>query len=186
MAKKKIKLLPTQVFYTSKEETNSPLLVDLIKIAKELKEKKIIENKTDTTISLTYGKRVLINSFIQDYSKIKKEEIIEIVDYDPIKNNLLLIGTADPKDETALHFMIHHARKEIKIIVQINEEKLLEKIKNKPILDDKLPINSIDFIKLVLKNLRENKIIGMKNHGLLIVAKNKEELENITKKYLEE
>ncbi len=186
MNKKKIKSLPIQVFYTSKEETNSPLVVDLMKIAKNLKQKKLIENKTDTTISLKYGKRVLINSFIQDYFKIKKEELIEIVDYDPIKNNLLLIGSADPKDESALHFMIHHAREEIKIVVQINDKDLLETKKKVPILDDKLPLNSIDFIKLVLKNLKENKIIGIKNNGLLIVSKNKEELENITKKYLEE
>ncbi len=186
MNEKKIKTLPIQVFYTSKEETNSPLVSDLMKIAKHLRGKNILKEKKDATISLKYGKRVLINSFIHNFLKIKREELIEIVDYDPIKNNLLLIGQADPKDEAALHFMIHHAREEIKIIVQINDTDIIEKIKNKiPILDDKLPINSIDFIKKVLKNLRENKIIGIKNNGLLIVSKNNEEILNITKKYLE-
>ena len=186
MKKEKIESLPIQVFFSSKEETNCPLVVDLLKIAKNLKQKNILKKDTDATISFTYGKRILINSFVQDYSKIKKEELIEIVDYDPIKNNLLVIGKADQKIETTLHFMIHHARKEIKIVVQIKDKKLLEKTKNITVLDDRLPINSIDFIKEVLKTFRDNKILGIKNNGILIISKNQEEFEEILKKYLEE
>lgn len=186
MNKEKIDSLPIQVFYTSKEETNCPFVVDLIKIIKKLKEKKLIKENDQPTISFTYGKRILINSLIKDLSKIKKEELLEIVDYDPVKNNLLVIGSADPKIETTLHYMLHYAKKEIKIVLQLNNNEILEKIGKKvPILDDKLPINSIDFIKQVLKTLRDNKILGIKNKGMLIVSKNSEELYNTLEKHLE-
>jgi len=187
MKDKKIKALPIQVFYTSKEETNCPLIPDLLRIVKKLKQKKILQNKKGATISFTYGKRMLINSIVQDFSNIKREELLEIADYDPVKNNLLIIGKADPKIESTLHFMIHHAREDIKVIVQIKNDELLEKIKNKiPILDEKLPINSIEFIKKVLKELKNSKIIGIKNNGIMFVGKKIDEIESIITRFYEE
>jgi len=187
MKKEKIDSLPIQVFYTSKEETNCPLISDLLRIAKTLKQKKILQNKKGVTISFTYGKRILINSIVQDFSNIKREELLEIADYDPIKNNLLVIGKADPKSETTLHFMIHHAREDIKIIVQIKNDELLEKIKNKiPILDENLPINSIEFIKKVLKELRDSKIVGIKDDGILFVGKKIDEIDSLITSFYEE
>lgn len=184
MKKRKIDSLPIQVFYTSKEETNCPLLTDLLKLGKKLKQKKIVNGKNQATISFTYGKRMLINGLVQDYENIKREELLEVVDYDPVKNNLLIIGKTDPKIETTLHFMIHHAKKEIKIIIQINDKEKLKKTKQKiPIIGNKFPINSIDFIKQVLKKLRENNTVGMKDRGVLFAGRNIEEIENIITKF---
>lgn len=180
---KKIKNLPMQVFYTSKEETNCPLIADLYRIIKILKTREKIKETSDVTISFTYAKRMLINSFIQELSNIKKEELLEIVDYDPIKNNLLVMGKADPKIETTLHFMIHHARNDVNIIVQINNQKICDNLKEKiPIIEKNYPINSIDFMKLVLKTLRDNRIVGIKKTGILFVGKNLDEI----KKHIEE
>lgn len=186
MKDKKIKNLPMQVFYTSKEEANCPLITDLFKISKTLKEKDILKEKNKATISFTYGKRMLINGLAQSYSKIKRKELLEIVDYDPIKNNLLVMGTTEPLIETSIHFMIHRARKDVKIVVQINKEKILDKIKEGiPILEKKYPINSIEFIKQILKTLRDSKIVGIKNNALLFVGKDVKEIEKLIEKTYE-
>ncbi len=168
-----------QVFYISKEETNCPLIIEILKISKKLKEKNIIKKDNDATLSLKFGKRIIINGIVNDFSNIKKKELLEIVDFDPIKNNLLLIGSTEPKIETPLHWMIHHARNDVNFIVQINKTEIINKIKDPKIqeITDKYPIGTLDNTKEVLKALRTNKKIKIKNNGLLLVGINTVEIE---------
>jgi len=169
--------LALQVFYVSREETNCPLLIEMIKTGKNLKEKEILTDKNSATISMKYGKRILINSNVEDFSKLKKEELIEVVDYNPLNNNLLIIGPSDPKTETTLHWMIHHARNEVNVVVQINDKKLLEKInENKMLSIEKSPIHNINFIKQALKKLRNEKKIFIKDTGIIYVGKSPKEI----------
>jgi len=169
-----------QTFYVSKEETNSPLLIEIIKIGKKLKESGLLKEDTSATISLGYGKRILINSEVEDFSKIKKEEIIEIVDYDPIKNNLLIIGPAEPKVETPVHWMIQHAREEITATIEIHDSGFAEKLnKTMPIVDDKYPISSVEHIKEILRGLRDSKKIVVKNESVLFIGTNLAEVEEL-------
>jgi hypothetical protein len=183
MKNKQIKNLPIQVFYTSKEETNCPLVTDLIKIGKKINEKGILKQQDKAIISFRYVKRILINGMVQDYSEIKRKELLEIVDYNPVKNNLLVMGTSEPFIETSIHYMIHNAKKEIKIVLQINKEKILQKIDDEiPILEDKYPINSIESIKEILKAMKNENIIGIKNNRLLFVGKDIIEIEKLINK----
>lgn len=169
-----------QTFYVSKEETNSPILIEIIKIGKKLKDSGLLKEDTSATISLGYGKRVLINSDVEDFSKIKKEEIIEVVDYDPIKNNLLIIGPVEPKLETPVHWMIHHARSEINAAVEIHDSVFAEKLNKKiPVVDDKHQISSIEHIKEVLRSLRDSKKVIIKNESILFIGNNLPEVEEL-------
>lgn len=179
--------LALQVFYVSKEETNCPLVIEMIKLGINLKENGILNDNTSATISLKYGKRVLITSNIKDFSKIQKEELIELVDYNPLNNNLLIIGPADPKVETTLHWMVHHARDEVNVIVQINDKRLLEKIKDKETIStEKTPIYTIEFIKQALKQLREETRIFIKDTGVIFVGKNIKDVSNMIAKEFED
>jgi ribulose-5-phosphate 4-epimerase/fuculose-1-phosphate aldolase len=165
-----------QIFYISKEITNCPLIIEIIKISKKLREKDIIKKDNDAVFSLGFGKRIIINGLVKDFSDIKRDELLEIVDFDPIKNNLLLIGPAKPKIETSLHWMIHHARDDINFIAQIKNTDLIKELKDVEITD-KYPIGSLDNTKEVLKALRTNKKIIIKNNGLLVVGRNTEDVE---------
>ena len=165
-----------QIFYVSKEETNCPLIIEIIKISKKLKEKSILKKDSDAIFSLGFGKRMIINGIVKDFSNIKREELLEIVDFDPIKNNLLLIGSAEPRIETSLHWMIHHARDDVNFVVQIKKTDIINKIKDIDVTD-KYPIGSLDNTKEVLKALRINKKVIIKNNGLLIVGRNIEDIE---------
>ena len=165
-----------QIFYVSKEETNCPLIIEIIKLSKKLKETNILKKDSEAIFSLTFGKRMIINGTVKDFSNIKRDEFLEVVDFDPIKNNLLLIGPVEPKIETSLHWMIHHARNDVNFVVQIKKTNIINKIKDIDVTD-KYPIGSLDNTKEVLKALRTNKKVIIKNNGLLIVGRNIADIE---------
>ena len=176
-----------QVFYVSKEETNSPLLVDIIKTGKKLKEHGILTKGVNATMSLGFGKRILINTSVKDYSNIKKDEIIEIVDYDPVKNTILVIGPTEPKSETSVHWMIHHARNDVNVVVQINDGRLAGFFKEKTfVVETSTPFVDLDLIKKVLRGLRNNSEVVINNKDVLFTGKSIEDIENkIIKNYEE-
>ena len=169
-----------QVFYISKEETRCPLVFEIIKTGKKLKEERILDEGCSAVISLGYGKRMLINGFVEDFSNIRREELLEVVDYDPIKRNLLVIGPCEPKPETSIHWMIHYARDEVNVVIQINDEGLIDELKNKiPTVEKDGVIGSIEQVKNVMKHLRDSRVVGVKNLGVLFVGSSVEEVENL-------
>lgn len=171
-------LLTYKVFYVSYEETNCPLVLEIVKFGKKLLGFDIIEKNSAMTVSMKYGKRMLLNSNVADFSNIQKKELLEIVDYDPLKNILLIIGPEEPKVETTLHWMIHHARYEVNVVVQINRKDYAEKLMDKyPVTDEKLTMGSLDMSKNVLKNLKDSNIVVLREQGVLFTGDKPENVE---------
>ena len=168
-----------RTFYVSKEETSCPLSIEIIKIGKKMKEADLLKNST-MVVSLSYGKRMLINSEIIDFDEIQLDELLEIVDFDPIKNNLLVIGKSEPKTETPVHWMIHHAREDVNVIVQINGEEILQKTGDKlKKTDENTPIGTLNQAKEILKFLRDEKKLEINNHGVMFVGRTMDEIEKL-------
>ena len=172
-----------KTFYVSKENSSCPLIPEIMKIGKKIEEKPFFEKKEDIIISSRYGQRIISNIVGNNFEEIKKEDFIEIVDYNPVTKALLAIGKKDPRMETPIHWTILHAKKEINIIVQINIKDISKKIlKNmekmkKPKVEEVLEIS-----KKILKKLRNQNIITIEDHGLIIVGKTFSEIENKIKK----
>jgi ribulose-5-phosphate 4-epimerase/fuculose-1-phosphate aldolase len=165
-------MLHFQTFYVSKEESNCPLIADALRVRK-----KIIDlDFKDVIISQRYGKRILINSnnFNEEVIKVY---FLEIVDYDPIKNILLVMGPNDPRIETPLHWFIHHARNEVNAVVQINDEELSDKLKDTPKTQKDYSVVALEQIKEVLKNLKDSKKVIIKNQGVIFVGNNIKDVE---------
>jgi len=176
-----------QTFYASREKTNSPFVPDIIKTNKNLKNLNKIDKKSLIVISQRYGKRILITSEVEDFSDLKHDELIEIVDYDPLKNTLLILGPKNPILQTPVHWMIQHARNEINSIVQINDSLLVEKLKNQiPTTEHDFPTGSIDQIKDILKKLSSSKIVVIKNQSVIFVGESLKEVEKHVVKTLGE
>jgi ribulose-5-phosphate 4-epimerase/fuculose-1-phosphate aldolase len=176
-----------QTFYLSKDETNCPLLPEIVRIGKKYKDQGLIDDESPIIISLGYGKRVLINGNVEDYSKIVRNELIEIADFNPVKNVLLIIGQNEPRSETPVHWMIHHARDDVNVVIQINNLGLIEKIDDKfPTTEkDALP-GSFEQIKEVLRLLRDNKILILRNQGVIFVGSTVKEIEDSILKICED
>ena len=176
-----------QTFYVSKEISNCPLIGEIVKIGKKFKDQGIIEDQTDTTISLSYGKRVLINANDSSFEEIKQEDFLEIVDYDPLKRVILTMGPGEPRFETPVHWLIHHAREEVNAVVQINNLEIANNFKNKiPTTEKEYPMGSLEQAKEVLRNLRDSKKVVIKNLGILFVGDNIQDVEDLVLKTFEE
>jgi len=176
-----------QTFFVSREQSNSPLIADIARLGKKLKDSDILENVTTVIVSLGYGKRILTNGKYTDFTKIKRENLLEIVDYDPVKKILLAIGPGEPLTETPIHWMIHHARDDVNAIVQINNEEIAEKLsKTYPTTEAEKPYGTLDLSKEILKTLRTGKNIVIKNKGILFVGNNVKEVESTVLKICED
>ena len=163
-----------RTFYVSKEKSNSPLIAHAIRVEKKLNE----HNFNDIITRQRYGKRVLINSFNDKKGEIK-DNFLEIVDYDPIKKVLLAMGPKEPRIETPLHWLIHHARSEVNTVVQINDKELSEKLKKIPKTEKDYSVVTLEQIKEVLKHLRDSKKVIIKNQGVIFVGNDINEVEKL-------
>jgi ribulose-5-phosphate 4-epimerase/fuculose-1-phosphate aldolase len=167
-----------KTYFVSRESTNNPLSIEIIKIVKKLHRKEIGSEK-NITVSLSYGKRILITTMNIDIDNINNQDITEIVDFNPIKNIVLAIGKKDPNIEIPVHWIIHNAKREINAIIQIDEDKLIKKYeKILPITEKEFPAGSLDLAKEILKKLKISKEIIIKNKGCLFTGINLKEIEN--------
>lgn len=167
-----------QTFFVSKETCISPMLVDIIQLGSKIGE--TILEEFECSISLSYGKRLLINSRDIDIKKVKQQDIIEIVDYDPIKNIVLAIGKNYPSIETPFHWIIQNARHDVNAVVKISNKKLYQKCSNQfPVIEKFKSYNIIDKAKVILKTLQKSKNICIKDEGILLVGLQLKEIEDL-------
>jgi len=178
--------LSFQTFFASKEQSNCPLIPHIVRIGKKLKEMGLLKDGSGV-VSLGYGKRVLINGNDVSLGDVRGEDILEIVDYNPVKRIVLTIGDKEPNVETPVHWLIHHAREDVNAVVQINSKKLVEKFSKKlPSTEKEWPSGTLELTKEILKTLRTGKIILIKNKGILFVGRNLKEVEDLIVKTYEE
>ena len=130
MKDKNLPNISFQTFFASREQSNCPLIPDIVRVGKKLKEMGLLEDGTGV-VSLGYGRRVLINGNNVSLGNVGRGDILEIVDYDPVKRVALTIGDKEPHVETPVHWLIHHARDDVNAVVQINSKKLAERLSKK-------------------------------------------------------
>ena len=168
-----------QTFYVSKEKSNCPLVADILRVDKNFKKSNLFDNVSDIIISLKYGRRVLINGENSKLGEIEHEDLIEIVEYDPLKKVLLVMGAKEPKINSSVHWLIHYAKKEINAAIQIDSQNLKNSLKDKiPETEKELPKGSVDLAKEILKGLRNSKALNLKNNGVLFVGNSITEIED--------
>ena len=173
-----------QTFFVSREVSNCPLIFDIIRLVKKIDKIGVLENST-CSISLNYGKRILINAENVDFKSMKHQDIIEIVDYDPIKNIILAIGKRNPCMETPVHWIIQKARADVNAVIQITNKEIYEKFCDElPVTDNEVPQGTLELAKEVLKTLRNSKNILIKNNGILSVGFSLKEIEDSFSKML--
>ena len=177
--------LNNQTFFVSKEQSNCPLIPDIVRLCKKFEDLGLLKEDTEAIISLKYWKRLLINGSGSNLGEININDIIEIVDYDPVKKVTLTIGPKNPHVETPVHWLIHKARDDVNAIIHLKSVKLSEKlIKKLPSTDGEKPPGTLELAKEVLKTLRTNKKIIIKNNGVLFVGNNLKEAEDLILKFL--
>jgi hypothetical protein len=181
------RILPSpilQTLFVSRETSNCPLISEMIKIGQILEEFGLADKELGI-VSLDYGKRLLIHAKNVDVEKMKQQDVVEIVDYDPLKNIMMVIGTKDPCIETPVHWIIQKARHDINALLQINSKTLFEKLRETlPTTEKETQPATLERAKEILKTLRTGKTILIKNEGILFAGINIKEIQNALLNYL--
>jgi hypothetical protein len=181
------RILPSpvlQTLFVSRETSHCPLISEMIKLGQRLEELGLADKETGI-VSLDYGKRLLINAKNIDVKKMKQQDVVEIVDYDPLKNIMMVIGSKDPCLETPVHWVIQKARHDINALLQINSTSLFEKLKETlPTTEKETQPIALDRAKEILKTLRNGKTILLKNEGILFTGINIKEIQTALLNYL--
>lgn len=176
-----------QTFYVSKEICRCPLISEYSRLNKRLENLGLLKDISEFSVSLKYGKRMIINAKNSDLSETKPEDFLEIIDYDPLKKVLLLMGAKQPRIETSVHWIIHHAREEVKAIIQIDSKKLVGHLGNSiPVTDKEYPVGTLDQAKEILSKLRISKKVIIKNQGFIFVGNSMKDAEDLMVKTFEE
>lgn len=180
--RKNLSITPFQTFFVSKEESACPLIPEIMRFGKSL-DKLNLETDDEVSISAAYGKRILINRSDVQLNELQQEDILELVDYDPIRNILLTIGKYEPCLDAPVHWVIQNARHDVHAVVLVKSKSISEKICKKiPITEHEAPPGTIEYAKEALKTLQKGKQIQIKNNGVLLVGT---DLKEIEKSFLE-
>ncbi|HIH28437.1 MAG TPA: class II aldolase/adducin family protein [Thermoplasmata archaeon] len=182
------RILPAPALHTlfvSRETSNCPLLSEMITLGQSLQDFGLTD-KERGILSLDYGKRLLINAKNVDLKKITQSDVVEIVDYDPLKNIMMVIGLNNPALETPVHWIIQKARQDVNAILQINSTTLFEKLKHTlPTTENDTKPGTLERAKDILRTLQKGKTILIKNEGIVFVGMNRKQIHDTLRRYLE-
>ena len=161
------------------------MIAEMIRLGHTLKNLGIQDSDIGI-MSLDYGKRLLINGKNVDIKKLTQQDVVEIVDYDLLKNVIMVIGTKDPCLQMPVHWIIQKARHDINVLLQINSKTLAEKFKGHlPTTEKETTVGSFEQAKEALTTLRSGKTIVIRDEALLYAGINIGEIENSLRTTLE-
>jgi len=148
-------------FFLSYEEIKNPMVEEL---------KKICHKKDDKfSISVRYGKRILINASQVDFSNLKNSDFVEIVDYNPANDVAMVIGIKEPCEDAPIHCLLY-SKEEINCIA-------IFKIKDK---------EKFGVAMEALKKLKDRKEVEIEGFGKIITGKTLREVKNACKRKTDE
>lgn len=163
--------VPLKLFTLSAEESNCPFIPQICELGISLHQQFFMQKKeSETLISMSYGKRVIINTPSHPINHLSRDAFIEIVDYDPINNILLFIGPAKPHLLTPLHWLIHHAKPQITSLVFLQTFEQTIQITQTSFETVQMGRTILDTAKTVLKSLQKKSIIHIQGTGVLITG----------------
>lgn len=173
-----------QTIVISRETSTCPLITAMTTLGTHCTTLGIPE-QTQVILSYDYGRRLLITAQHADAKTLHHEDIVEIIDYNPLKDILMIIGPKNPTTDAPIHWMIQKARHDINITLQLQDPTLPDKLPATiPRTIDPLPTPTIDKAKAILKTLHESPIIGLPNIGILMIGVNANAIETLIKTHI--
>ena len=116
---------------------------------------------------------VITASALKNKENLSDNCFVYVKDYNPQTNTFYVEGTQKPSSESIMHQLIYDANKEIvavfhghnNLIVRFAQELSL------PVTENEYESGTVELAKEVLKILSNNKVVVLKNHGFVCVAK---------------
>jgi hypothetical protein len=165
----------------SSEEINNDLIPQISELGKyiHLHANHFVK---ESTIAISYGKRLIITGENRMVNMIKKENMIEIIDVNPVKKHVLYFGSAIPSRYTPLLYLIHYAKKEIQVqlFITFKEDRAKHfKMISASFINDENTF--MDLVKSVLISLQTHDHVIINNKYLLMTGPTKQSIETSLK-----
>ena len=129
-----------------------------------------------SSASLRTGSGFLINSENISSGENELDNIVEVIDFDPVRNNMMVIGNKPAANGTVLHWFIYRGLPEINAIIILEDQEILERFNtgafSKLVYKD--GIMNVDLAIKVLKFVKESNItllFGSIINGIILVGK---------------
>ncbi len=136
------------------------------------------------SMSMGYAHRVVFTGGGMP-KELSVDNVVEIVDYDPLKQVMMLIGRNPPVSIAALHWMIHHAREDVHAVVCIENTEISKDFIQDMKMTDEISSNmmgTLDSIKTIMKTLGTTNHVRVKKYGVLFVDQSLEHIKKIIEK----
>jgi hypothetical protein len=152
----------------------NPRAKELLEIFKKFRD--ILKIKGIQSISTRTGSGYFINTANFDLGELNRDNIIEVIDYDPVRNNMMVIGNDPPASDAVLHWFIYRGFPNINGVINIDNSDIFEEFLN----NKQLNFPNIDLITHhldlastmnILKSLKESSILLLKNSGVLATGR---------------
>jgi ribulose-5-phosphate 4-epimerase/fuculose-1-phosphate aldolase len=170
-------LLPTgfSSFFMSSRPSTSKFAREIIDCNRSLGD--AINYGIVRSISTKYGHRFMITCAGSSGAELSADNVVEVADYDPIRNTMMLLGTNEPNLDAPLHWLIYKGLPNINGVARIYDESMMQ---NSELLKTKRNIKHINFETSleVLEMLKKSNCIVMGNLGLVVIGKSLKEVAN--------
>ncbi len=166
-----------EVFYVSKEPSQSPIHSHMLTLAETFTSLSPLQ-KCHAVLSYRFGKRVVVTTTDKAFASLSSDDFIELVDYDPLKRVLLVLGKKKPGESAPIHFMILHARTEMQTLLELQDPHQLislETCENIHKLQEK-KVDIIDKVKTILKAFRTASCVSIGEHSIFLIGRNLKEI----------
>lgn len=125
------------------------------------------------SVSTRTGNGFFINTAFFDINNFNRDYIIEVIDFDPVRNNMMVIGNEPPAADAALHWFIYRGLPWINGVIKIENSEILGGFQNSSI-PTIAPLGGVLDTNSALEILRKAKsadITVFESSGVLVIGK---------------
>lgn len=170
--------------FVSKETSRCPLNAEMTRLGGVLRQRGLQE-QDNAVLCYDYGRRLLVTATHADLGHLSQEDVVEVVDYNPLKDILMVIGSRDPAPETPLLWMVQKARHDVGVALLLSRPGLLEHLDHSiPRVASPLPAGTLDAAKALLQVLHSGPAVALPPDSLLLVGINAKAVEELCSRYL--
>ena len=157
--------------------------IQFIRQAKQLSKRtneivEIFENFRDNlkikdirSASIRTGNGFFINTANFNIESFHRDNIVEVIDFDPVRNNMMLIGNEPPAPDAALHWFIYRGRQDINGIINIENSTFSKQLSatGVPKVETNAPILDLETAFQILKTVRSSTITLLDKSNILVL-----------------
>ncbi len=125
------------------------------------------------SISIRTGSGFMINTAAFDNQNFMQDNVLEIIDFDPVRNNLMVIGNEPPASDATIHWFIYRGLPWINGVINVNNSEIVECFQNSQYSRVNL-VGKMFNTNLALEILRlakTSEIIILEGQSVLVVGK---------------